>query len=172
MNEAERFAFGDPWKNPDKLFPSFMAELRLRYPEYEMVWDRQREQWACIHRIGPCKTMIVAYCEFGDGTPADPCQEFLDQVTACDVIRRFGNIEAYCDWLEKTQDDYDEAAKARMREEFEYARRPYSDYIAKGGPETIVLRPMDDEHRRQVERGLALSESTSPVVQLQREGAH
>ena len=158
MNEPERYAFRDPWKDPERLFPSFMAEMKGRFPEYSLVWDRRREQWLCYHRQGEHQVMAVAYVEYGDGGAADPAIPFLDLLAETDIIRRFGTKRDYADWLEKQQEETDDRELAELRSDIhEYALKPILDYIERGAPETFVLRPFEPEHRRQVDRDLALS---------------
>ena len=157
MDEAGRFAFGDPWHNPDDLFPSFMTELKLRYPDYGLVYDRRREQWLIFHQITASHLKHVAYCENGDGTAAEPSMEVLDRLTQADILRTFISADAYCDYLEKEQERRDVEGLAKLDEEMVYAGKPIRDWIAGGGRETVILRPISDEHRRQVERSLNLS---------------
>lgn len=161
MNEGQRFAFGDPWYLPESLYPSFMSEMLARYPTYGMVYDRRREQWLVFTWLHEATPEPIAYVEHGDGTAAEPCMEFLDRLSACDVIREFGTPEKYLDWLEREMDRYKENAEQTIEDEIAYAARPIHDYIERGAPESIVIRPLKAEHRAQVQRDLALSASAA-----------
>ncbi len=163
MSDGQRYGFGDPWRNPEKMFPSFMAELRLRYPEYGLVWDFHREQWLCYHRFGPSSVMAVAYVEDADGVAMDPSMEFLDELSRTDVIRQFGDIKAYLAWSDKHQQEYDERVLAEMRADAEYAAKPMASMIERS-PTSVTLRPLSVEHRRQVDRDLALSLNSARTV--------
>jgi len=163
MANGERFAFEDPWKDPESLFPEFMTELRLRYPTYGLVYDRRREQWVCYQLGTEGDLKIVAYVESGDGVAMDPCMEFLDKLSMSDVIRQHGSVRAYLDWLEREEQRRYDEGMASLDEDLQYAAKPIRDWIAKGGAETIVLRPLPEEHRRQVEADLNLSASAQPT---------
>lgn len=156
MDEGKRFE-SDSEHDPEVLFPSFMAELRLRYPDYRVTFDRRTQKWLVYDQKGPSCVMSVAFCEYADGTPAPLSMEFLDKLTFCDVIRRYGTPEAYLDWLERESERQYEEGIQRMLEEMRYARRPILRWLEGGGRETIMLRPFPTEHRRQLDRDLALS---------------
>lgn len=141
-----------------------MAELRLRYPSYGLVYDRRRQQWLCYVKGSEGDVRVVAYIESGDGVAMDPCMEFLDKLSVSDVIRQHGSVKAYLDWLEREEQRVYDEGMAAMDEDMRYAAKPIRDWIAKGGSETIMLRPMAVEHRRQVELDLNASAAVQPTT--------
>jgi len=157
MNECGRFSLEDPWRDPERLFPSFMASMKVRYPNYLLAYDHPQERWVVVHKMAPHYYKVVAPLEYGDGVSATPCIEFLDYLSECEVLRNFATMKEYCDWLEKESERVYQNGTERMREEMAYAARPIIDYVCRGGPESIVIRPLPESHRAQIDRDLALS---------------
>ena len=161
--DNRRFAFDDPWFDPEEKFPEFMAELAVRYPSYSLVYDRRRRQWMVYSKVRPDEFKAIVYVETAEHLPAEPDLAFLDTLTMTDVLREYGSVAAYCDWLEREQERRDKEGLEKMREDMRYAGKPVRDWIDGGGRETVILRPLSDEHRRQIEVDLNASAAARTI---------
>lgn len=164
QDEGRRFTLSDPWRDPWALFPSFMQEMFLRYPDYLLAYDRDQEKWVILHELSGTCRRVVSYVQFGDGVPAVPSVEILNRLSECEVLRRFCSLDEFCRWVEKEAERRYEEGTAALQDELAYAARPYINYVTRGGPESVVIRPMRPEERAQTEDDLARSipGSTTP----------
>lgn len=124
MLAYERYAFRDSWRDPDAMFPEFMKALRRYDSAYDLVWDRQLEQWACITWMtefnyrGSHHPQIVAMLEDEAGVPMEPTLKFIDWLHETDWHNKSKSVAEHLDKMDREFDYRMELAEQRYKERF------------------------------------------------------
>jgi hypothetical protein len=135
MLVKQRYAFGDPNQNPDKLFQHVMAALRLYDGAYDLVWDRQVERWTLITWVvasnwrGQNPPKVLKRIEDDYGALELPSLALISWLHNTDWRNKAKSIEAYLDQNLRDQVSHDANYEQQMKVDLHYAMRPVHQQI-------------------------------------------
>jgi hypothetical protein len=161
VRNVPRFAFGDVDRDPFTLFPEFMLQLRNRYPDYNLVWDKVKTRWAIFRQISDTFRRLVGWVERADGTYAEPSIEFLNErITATDwAVQGFKDPDEFFDALEKKHRDMRTHGRQERRKYFMEHCHELLSFIEKNPSTTILKTNATPEGKAATERVLNVSAS-------------
>ena len=159
----ERYAFGDPNYDAGKKFPDVVKRLTDRYPDYGLVYDRQKGRWLIYRRLGPEKALAIMHIENSDMTYADPSHAAIDYLIACDWTRLYKNVDDAIAAIERADEEQEAKEDFDLDEYFRLERQHFKRFIERAPDRVFVkgLMPIDRGHARQLHKDLNLSMAAS-----------
>lgn len=149
LPKEERYAFSDPEHDPWLQFPHVMKELHLTYPDYDLVWDRQKERWLSIVWLSwPAKTELAPlyFVEGERGIYRDPDIAFVEKLRETDIANQQGDITAFLDRLDRDFDDYTEQRQAELEAAGEDVTKRWMEYVHKNSSTTSSVAGWRQRH--------------------------
>jgi len=143
MPVTERYDYTRSNRDPDLVAPAAMAALRAAYPDYDLVWDRQKNRWLCIRWLswpGKTKMVPIQFLEHQDGTLREPDMAFIDELRASDVTRRASTIESFINQLMRDQESYTAKREEIAAEEARHnIVKPFLEHLERQ-PHSVQVR--------------------------------
>lgn len=128
----ERYAFNDRHFDPRLLFPAAVAALGVVYPNYDFVWDRQKERWIVLVWLAwPNKAHPepIFEVEGDNGTFRTPDVPFVEYLRATDIDKKAGSIAEYLERSDREYEAFQIARQHQLDERGEDATADWLDYI-------------------------------------------
>lgn len=130
LRQTERYDFAGQTRSATREYPAAVDALHVKYPDYDFVWDRQKDRWLCVRRLGPEKIVPIFFLEDDEtGVPYEPSPGFTALLDETDFRRKADTIEKYLDMMERERDAWERREQERVDEEEEYMTRDFLDYI-------------------------------------------
>lgn len=145
----ERMDIAGITRSATREFPAAVDALHTAYPEYDYVWDRQKQRWLVVRWLdypaknNPCP---IHYLEDEDrGTPQDPGQHAIDWLKATDIARRAGEFTDVLDEIDRRWERWREQEQVKVEQQQTDLTAPFLDYIRRN-PTSVQVRGWTQAH--------------------------